>query len=102
MNDRMVYMKIDYQLRTTDIVYSVKQNKIIGQNFVDDIAHIPSRTFFDISEDKMIMVMPDSHFDFEEYKENLKSGKYTVPSGFLESILSLDNVKITQYFYSIK
>ena len=74
-------------------MYKIIQNKIIGQNFFDDIAHIPSRNFFDIYEDKMIMAMPDSHFDFEEYKENLKSGKLTVPANFLKSILSLENVE---------
>jgi hypothetical protein len=92
MNDRMVYMNIDYQRRVNYIVYSVRQNKIIGQNLVDDIAYIPSRTFLDIHEDKMIMVMPSGYFDFDEYKENLKSGKFSVPSNYLESILNLADI----------
>jgi hypothetical protein len=92
MNDLMVYMNIDYQRRSMDLFYSIQQNKIIGQNLVDDITHIPSRFFLDVYEDKMLRVLPAGYFDFEEYKENLKSGKLPVPSNYLESIQSIDNI----------
>lgn len=93
MNNQMIYMNIDYQRRPMSIVYSIEQNKIIGQNLVDDITYLPSGNFLEVYGEKMVRVLPVGHFDFKEYKENLKSDKFSVPSNYLESILSLDNIE---------
>ena len=92
MTDRLAFIKINYQFWPIDFIYSFKQNKIIGQNLIDDLTHIPARSFLGTYENKMIRVLPLNSYDFEDYKVNLKLGKISLPTKNMEKILNIVDI----------